>query len=89
LQKALLPALHRANIKTVGVFKLVETDSTYGEVLAGSDMPNLMYMTSFETQTSRDEHWKAFGNDPQWKRLVGMPEYQNNVSKIVIGFSGP
>src|SRR5882672_6006094 len=30
LQKALLPALHRANIKHVGVFKPVETDSTFG-----------------------------------------------------------
>lgn len=58
----------------------------YGEVLAGSKMPNLMYMTSFENKTSRDEHWKAFGSDPAWKELSGKPEYQHNVSKSEILF---
>src|SRR5689334_7421039 len=33
LQTALLPALHRANIKKAGVFKPIETDSTFGKVL--------------------------------------------------------
>src|SRR5258708_38831271 len=33
LEKALLPALHRAHIKKVGVFKPVETDSTFGKKL--------------------------------------------------------
>src|SRR2546421_3633203 len=33
LRNALLPALHRANIKKVGVFKPVETDSTFGKKL--------------------------------------------------------
>src|SRR5258708_17562623 len=33
LEKALLPALHRANIKKVGVFKPVETDSAFGKKL--------------------------------------------------------
>ena len=61
----------------------------YGEVLSGSRMPNLMYMTSFENQTSRDEHWKAFGSDPEWKKLSSMPEYQNNVAKINIYFLYP
>ena len=56
----------------------------YGEVLAGSHMPNLMYMTSFDNQASRDEHWKAFGADPEWKRLSALPEYQHTVSKIDI-----
>lgn len=56
----------------------------YGEVLAGSRMPNLMYMTSFTNQASRDEHWKTFVDDPEWKKLSSMPEYQKNVSKITI-----
>lgn len=33
LQKALLPALHRIGVKKVGVFKPVETDSTFGKKL--------------------------------------------------------
>jgi hypothetical protein len=53
----------------------------YAEVLSGSHMPNLMYMTTFENMAARDEHWKAFVNDAEWKKLSSMPEYQNNVSK--------
>jgi hypothetical protein len=61
----------------------------YGEVVAGSRMPNLMYMTTFENRAARDEHWKTFGSDPEWKRLSGLPEYKNNVSKIDIFFLAP
>lgn len=52
----------------------------YGEVLIGSKMPNLMYMTSFNNMKERDEHWKAFVDDSEWKKLSGMAEYKNNVS---------
>ncbi|MDQ6610627.1 MAG: NIPSNAP family protein [Bacteroidota bacterium] len=61
----------------------------YGHVLSGSRMPNLMYMTSFENKTARDENWKAFSSDPFWKTLSAKPEYQNNVSKIDIVFLTP
>lgn len=61
----------------------------YGQVVAGSQMPNLMYMTSFENKAARDEHWKAFGSDPQWKEMSGNPVYKNNVSKINIVFLRP
>ncbi|HEY1023305.1 MAG TPA: NIPSNAP family protein [Flavisolibacter sp.] len=61
----------------------------YGQVLAGCRMPNLMYMTSFENKAARDEHWKRFGNDPEWKTMSAMPEYQNNVSRIDITFLRP
>jgi hypothetical protein len=54
----------------------------YAEVLSGDKMPNLMYMTTFKNQESRDEHWKAFGNAPKWKEISSRPKYQNNVSHI-------
>ena len=53
----------------------------YASVIAGSKMPNLMYMTSFENMADRDAHWKTFVADPEWKTLSAMPEYQHNVSK--------
>ena len=56
----------------------------YASVIAGSRMPNLIYMTSFESLDDRNEHWKTFGSDPEWKRLLSLPEYQNNVSKADI-----
>ncbi|HXD76461.1 MAG TPA: NIPSNAP family protein [Puia sp.] len=54
----------------------------YASVISGAHMPNLMYMTSFENRSARDEHWKAFGADPTWKALSSSPEYQHNVSHI-------
>lgn len=53
----------------------------YGEVLMGSKMPNLMYMTTFQNQKSRDEHWAAFRIDPEWKRMSGLEEYRNTTSR--------
>ncbi len=61
----------------------------YAEVLAGSRMPNLMYMTSFENMAEHDQHWKSFGDDPAWKKLSSMPEYQHNVSHIDIVLMHP
>lgn len=56
----------------------------YAQVLAGSHMPNLMYMTSFVNQAEHDAHWKAFGSDPEWVKLKNEPEYLNTVSKADI-----
>jgi NIPSNAP len=74
----------------IGLFKRLNFNAIfYGEVVAGSKMPNLMYMTSFENKAERDEHWKNFGADPFWKKLSAMPEYKNNVSHIDIMFLRP
>ncbi len=54
----------------------------YADVLFGSRMPNLMYMTSFDNIDSRNAHWKAFGESPIWKKLSTMPFYQNNMSAL-------
>jgi hypothetical protein len=61
----------------------------YAEVLAGTAMPNLMYMTSFENKKSRDEHWKAFGEHPDWKKLSSDKQYENTVSHIDMTFLYP
>jgi len=53
----------------------------YGSVIAGSKMPNLMYLTSFENMDERKAHWAAFGADEAWKKLSALPEYKNTVSK--------
>ncbi|RNI21872.1 NIPSNAP family protein [Rufibacter latericius] len=50
----------------------------YAQVKAGSKMPNLMYMTSFENRESREEKWKAFGADPAWKKMSADSQYANN-----------
>ncbi|MBT33287.1 MAG: NIPSNAP family containing protein [Thalassobius sp.] len=69
----------------IGLFKRLDFNAIfYGEVIAGSRMPNLMYMTSFENMEARDAHWKTFGGDAYWKELSSKAEYQNNVSKADI-----
>ncbi len=53
----------------------------YAEVLVGSHMPNLMYMTTFENMAVHDARWKEFGAHPEWNKLKAVPEYLNSVSK--------
>lgn len=74
----------------VGLFKRLGFNAVfYSEVISGSHMPNLMYMTTFNSKADRDKHWDTFNNDPEWKTLVAKPEYQHNVSKAVIMFLRP
>ena len=69
----------------IGLFKRLQFNAVfYAEVLAGGRMPNLIYMTTFENRMARDAHWKSFVEDPQWKTLSGMAEYQHTVSKADI-----
>ncbi|MBS1544103.1 MAG: NIPSNAP family protein [Bacteroidetes bacterium] len=76
--------------KEIGLFKRLKFNAIfYAETLAGSRMPNLMYMTSFENMVERDSHWKLFGDDPEWKVLSAKPEYQHTVSRIEIHFLTP
>lgn len=59
----------------------------YGQVISGSKMPNLMYLTTFNNKEDREKHWSAFG--PEYKKISGLPQYQNNVSKNVTLFLYP
>jgi len=61
----------------------------YGDVVAGAKMPNLVYMTSFNSMADRNAHWDVFRNDPEWKALSGNPNYQHNVSKADIILTRP
>ncbi|MDR3697377.1 NIPSNAP family protein [Mucilaginibacter sp.] len=74
----------------VALFKRLGFNAVfYAEVLSGSHMPNLMYMTTFNSKADRDKHWDTFSNDPEWKTLVALPQYQHNVSKADIIFLHP
>ncbi len=74
----------------VALFKRLGFNAVfYAEVIAGSHMPNLMYMTTFNNKQDRDKHWDTFSNDTEWKTLVAKTEYQNNVSHNEIVFLHP
>ena len=61
----------------------------YADVIAGCHMPNLMYMTTFNNRADRDEHWKQFSADAEWKKLAVVPEYLNSVSRHDINLLRP
>ena len=54
----------------------------FGEVLAGANMPNLIYMTSFKDIDSNKKLWEAFGAHPKWEELKNNKAYANTVSHI-------
>ncbi|MEX2593477.1 MAG: NIPSNAP family protein [Anditalea sp.] len=78
---------HRNKVKMfnegeIDIFNKLDFNAVfYGEVIAGANMPNLMYMTTFSDMASEKEHWEAFGTDPDWEKMKVMEEYQNNVSR--------
>ena len=47
----------------------------FGEMLYGPDMPNLTYMLTYPDADSKPKAWKAFGGDPEWRKLRATPGY--------------
>ena len=52
----------------------------FAEVISGSTMPNLMYMTTFSNEASHEKLWNSFRNSPVWKTLKADEQYNNTVS---------
>ena len=61
----------------------------FGEVIAGKYQPCLTYMVGFKNMDERQAAWKAFIDHPEWKRVSGLAEYANTVSKIIKVFLEP
>lgn len=53
----------------------------YSKALVGARTPNLIYMTSFNDIDDRNAHWKAFTQDPVWKKISVAKEYLKIVSR--------
>lgn len=69
----------------IGLFKKLGFNAVfYGEVLAGAEQPNLMYMTTFDNMESRDLLWEKFFSSEKWEELKTDPKYQHNVSRADI-----
>jgi hypothetical protein len=52
----------------------------FAGTIAGPKMPSLVYMTSGADREQYKEKWKGFGPHPLWKKLMGDPQYKNNMS---------
>lgn len=54
----------------------------FGEVLMGGRMPKLIYMIAFQDMAAHDAKWQEFRVSEEWKKMSGLKEYENTVSKI-------
>jgi len=51
----------------------------WGETVIGPLRPNLTYMVTFDDLAAKDAHWKAFGADPQWKKISTADGYADAI----------
>jgi hypothetical protein len=66
----------------IGIFESIGANAVfYAKVILGSQMPRLIYMTTYADMKSHDERWAAFRIHPEWKRISSMEEYRNTTSK--------
>jgi NIPSNAP len=61
----------------------------YGDTLIGPRLPQLTYMLSFPDLAELDAKWKAFGADPEWKKLTSSSKFNfeaivSNVSNLIL-----
>ena len=69
------------NADEINIFKRLGFNPVfYGRVIAGSHMPNFMYMPIFDNVAARDAQWKVFGDDAKWKEISNDPKNENKVS---------
>jgi hypothetical protein len=76
----------------IDIFKKVGARPVFfGETIIGERRPNLTYMLCFDNMEAHDTHWKAFGTDPEWKKISSVPEYSDAqlISKITRTFLTP
>lgn len=87
-EKLSLNKIEMFNVAEIAIFAKLNFNAVfYGQVISGSKMPNLMYLTTFNNKADRDKHWADFG--PEYKKISGLPQYQNNVSKNITLFLYP
>lgn len=61
----------------------------FGDVLVGARMPCLTYMLSFASLSELNEHWAAFSNNPDWKKLSADQRFDfesivGNISNLIL-----
>jgi len=59
----------------IDIFKRLGFNPVFwGQTIIGAQRPNLTYMLSFDDMAAKNAHWKAFGSDPEWKKISTMPQ---------------
>ncbi len=67
-----LPLFNKVGLRTV----------FFGQIMAGPQMPALIYMLWFKNMEERDANWAKFSASSEWNTMRDKPEYANAVSKV-------
>lgn len=60
----------------INIFKRLGFNPVFfGETIIGEARPNLIYMITFDDLDAKASHWKAFGGDPEWKKISTIADY--------------
>ncbi len=69
------------NMEEIDLFDKVGINSVcYGEIMAGSSMPALIYLTWYKDEDTRNEAWKKFSAHPDWAVMKKKTEYSNTAT---------
>lgn len=78
------------NVEELPLFEKVGLHPVFfGELMAGPQMPALVYMLWFKDMAERDANWAKFGSSPEWNTMKAKEEYANTVSKVNKKFLTP
>jgi hypothetical protein len=61
----------------------------FGETVFGQNTPTLSYMVGYDDLAARDAAWRAFGADPEWKKLGAQFPDVAAVPKLSNAFLSP
>jgi hypothetical protein len=81
-----------AEMGEIDIFRRVGlTPVFFSRTLVGPRMPSLVYMLVHDNMAAREQSWRAFGSDPEWKKLSSTPGYTDPeiVSNITTVFLRP
>lgn len=56
----------------------------FGKQVIGSNMPRLIYMMTYADMKTHDEYFSAFVKHPDFRKVMGLEEYKNAMSKYTV-----
>ena len=54
----------------------------FGDIVAGTRMPALLYMIGFPSEEKRNAAWREFGSHPKWQEMRVDPQYADTATEI-------
>lgn len=61
----------------------------FGQNIAGTQMPCLTYLLASKDLEANRQGWSKFIEHPEWKRIIKLEEYANNMNNIIRVFLKP